>query len=161
VADWHRLADEELARRGRHLVRHGHYSLGAELLSEYCSRMIARDRPIGASVMAFYGLAVGMTGNLQEGLATCQRALSIDRRSPDIWTALARLALFSGDRKKACDAVARGLALSPHHTELGEVSQFLGIRRRPAVPFLSRTNPVNVRLGQVLQRLVGRAKTSA
>ena len=91
MADWHDLSDEELTRRGRVQLRHGHYALASEILSAYCSRMIAQDRAIGASVMAGYGLAIGMTGDLEEGLATCQRALSTDRRNPDIWAALARL----------------------------------------------------------------------
>src|SRR6202011_1029150 len=117
-ADWHGLPDEELVRRGREHLRHGGYTLASEIFSAYCSRMIAEDRAIGASVMAGYGLAIGMTGDLEEGLAMCQRALSTDRRNPDIWAALTRLSLVSGDRKKAFDAVARGLRLAPRNKEL-------------------------------------------
>ena len=46
MADWHDLSDEELARRGRVQLRHGHYALASEILSAYCSRMIAQDRAI-------------------------------------------------------------------------------------------------------------------
>jgi predicted Zn-dependent protease len=161
VADWHDLSDEELARRGRVQLRHGHYALASEILSAYCSRMIAQDRAIGASVMAGYGLAIGMTGDLEEGLATCQRALSTDRRNPDIWAALARLMLLSGDRKKAFDAVARGLRLAPRHRELLDLRRSLGVRRRPPVPFLTRDNPLNVCIGRVLNRLTGGGKKLA
>jgi predicted Zn-dependent protease len=161
VADWRHLPDEELARRGREQLRHGHYALASEMLSTYCSRMIAQDRGIGAPVMAGYGLAIGMTGDLEEGLAMCQRALSTDRRNADIWAALARLLLLSGDRKKTFDAVARGLGLAPRHTELLGLRRSLGVRRRPAVPFLTRGNRLNVRLGRMLSRLVGGAKKLA
>ncbi|HTD53704.1 MAG TPA: hypothetical protein VK780_11835, partial [Thermoanaerobaculia bacterium] len=61
----------------------------------------------------------------------------------------------SGDRKKTFDAVAKGLRLAPRHTELLELQRSLGVRRRPAVPFLTRGNPLNVRLGRVLSRLIG------
>jgi len=161
VADRQDLSDEELARLGREQLRHGRYALASEILSAYCSRMIAQDRAIGASVMAGYGLAIGMTGNLQEGLATCQRALSTDRRNPDIWAALARLTLLSGDRRKAYDAVARGLRLAPRNKELLDLRRSLGVRRSPPVPFLDRGHPVNVRIGRVLKRLKGGSKKSA
>jgi predicted Zn-dependent protease len=142
-----------LARRGRDLVRRRQYSLAHEILAEYCSRQVAHSRPIGATVMAAYGLAVGMTGDLQEGLETCQRALSADRRNAEIWAAVGRLAMHAGIRKKAVDAVARGLALAPRSRDLLELRDALGERHRPAVPFLARDNVVNVRLGRVLHRL--------
>lgn len=161
MADWQDLSDEELTRRGRVQLRHGRYALASELLAVYCSRMIAQDRAIGASILAGYGLAIGMTGDLEEGLATCQRALSTDRRNPDIWAALARLTLRSGDRKKALDAVAKGLRVAPRNKELLDLRRSLGVRQRPPVPFLDRDNPVNVRIGRVLKRLKGGSKKSA
>jgi hypothetical protein len=156
--DWKRLPDEDLARRGRELVRHAHYALGNELLAEYCSRQVAGDRPIGASVMAAYGLSIGMTGSLQEGLETCQRALSVDRRNPEIWAAIARLSFHGGMRKKAVEALHRGLALAPHSRELLELRETLGVRRRPLLPFLAREHAVNVRLGRFLHRLFGASR---
>src|SRR5712691_11329048 len=114
MVDRNRLGDEGLARGGRDLVRCGHYALGNELLAEYCSRQLAQDRPIGASVMAAYGLSIGMTGNAREGLETCQRALGGDRRNAEIWAAIAKLSMVVGARKKAVEAVARGFALAPH-----------------------------------------------
>jgi tetratricopeptide (TPR) repeat protein len=156
MADWKLLPDEELARRGRDLVRRGHYALGNELLSEYCSRLIAQDRLISPPVMAAYGLSVGMTGDLAEGLETCQRALAGDRRSAEIWASIARLALLAGAKKKAVEAASRALALAPHSRELLALRRQLGVRRRPAIPFLPRENPINVRLGRLLHRLSGR-----
>ncbi len=161
MTDWKRLSDEELARRGRDLVRRRQYSLGHEMLAEYCARQVAQDQPIGASVMAAYGLAIGMTGDVREGIETCQRALSADRRNAEIWTAMARLTMQAGMRKKAVDAIARGLALAPRNRELVELRETLGERHRPAVPFLPRDNAVNVRLGRVLHKLRkgGKGKT--
>jgi Flp pilus assembly protein TadD len=161
MADWARLSDEELARRGRELVRRRQYALGHEILTEYCSRQVAQKRPIGASVMCAYGLAIGMTGDLHEGLETCQRALSVDRRNAEIWAAVGRLAMHAGIRKKAVEAVARGLALAPRNRDLLELRDVLGERRRPVVPFLARENVVNVRLGRVLHRLRKGGKSGA
>jgi len=51
--------------------------------------------------------------------------------------------------------------LGPRHTALLALRRSLGVRRRPPVPFLDRGNPVNVRIGRVLNRLKGGSKKSA
>lgn len=153
MTSWKGLPDASLARRGRDLVRRGEYKIGLELLTEYCSRTMAQGQPVGPSVMASYGLAIGMTGDLQEGFETCQRALSIDRRNAEIWAAIARLSLKARMKKKAVEAIEHGLAITPRSRELLELREELGARRKPLVPFLPRESSVNVRLGRVLHRL--------
>jgi hypothetical protein len=54
----------------------------------------------------------------------------------------------AGNRKKAVDTAEAGLKLVPEHDDLLEVRKSLGVRSRPPVPFLDRSNPVNVNLGQ-------------
>jgi tetratricopeptide (TPR) repeat protein len=156
-----RLPDEQLARQGRHLVKSGYYALASEFLSEYCSRLIAKDLPIGSGVMAAYGLAVGASGDVQEGIEMCQRALAADRRNPDIWAVIARLSLLSGSRQKAVEAITRGLALAPRHRELLDLRRALGERRPPPVSFLPREHPINFHLGRLLYRLRAGSRTRA
>jgi hypothetical protein len=131
------------------------------MLSEFCARQMNQDHPIGASVMAAYGLSIGMTGDIREGLETCQRALAADRRNAEIWAAIARLSIQAGAKKKAVEAVTRGIALAPHSHELLELREELGVRRRPALPFLPRENPINVRIGRILHRLLGAGRHRA
>ena len=96
-----------------------------------------------------------MTGDVHEGMETCQRALSADRRNGEIWAAMALLSLRARSKKKAVEAIMRGLALAPKSRALRELHRKLGIRRQPPVPFLPRENPVNVKLGRALHRLRG------
>ncbi len=55
-------------------------------------------------------------------------------------------------RKKAIEAVDRGLALSPRHPGLLTMRAELGVRRSPPIPFLPRDNRWNVWLGRFLDR---------
>jgi hypothetical protein len=53
-------------------------------------------------------------------------------------------------------AIARGLELSPEDAALRAAQDAMGWRRRPALPFLSRDNPLNVWLGTLRHRWQGR-----
>jgi len=61
---------------------------------------------------------------------------------------LARVYLAAGQRKKALDIAESGLRLLPDHDDLLRVRRSLGVRSRPPVPFLNRSHPINVSLGQ-------------
>jgi len=50
--------------------------------------------------------------------------------------------------KKAIETADKGLELMPGDEYLANVRAWLGVRSRPAVPFLDRTNPINISLGQ-------------
>ena len=60
---------------------------------------------------------------------------------------LARVYLAAGNRKKALEAVEAGLKMHPEDEYLLSVRKSLGVRARPPVPFLDRSNPINVSLG--------------
>ncbi|HEX6158932.1 MAG TPA: hypothetical protein VF111_02120, partial [Thermoanaerobaculia bacterium] len=56
--------------------------------------------------------------------------------------------LAKGDRKKAFEVAEQGLKVAPESEYLTRTRAALGVRSRPALPFLDRTNPINVSLGQ-------------
>ena len=41
------------------------------------------------------------------------------------------------------------LKLSPRHPEVLKLVQEIGYRRRPVIPFLARSNPINIWLGRM------------
>jgi tetratricopeptide (TPR) repeat protein len=155
MADLNIYTDENLARKGRDFVRRGQFALANEFLSEYCARMMDQEKTIPPAVLAAYGLAVGMTTDLKEGIEICHRAINADRKNPEIYLNLARLHAQAGSRKKAVEAIERGLALSKNHRGLLDLLKDLGQRQSPPVPFLGRDNPLNVKLGRLLHRLRG------
>lgn len=161
MADLNSIPDEDLARRGRNFARRGQYALANEFLSEYCARALRQEKAIPGSVLAAYGLAVGLSADLKEGIEICLRALSSDRRNPEIFLSLARLHAHAGSRKRAIEAIDRGLGFSVQHRELMELKKQLGQRQIPLLPFLSRDHPINVRLGRLFHRLRGGSSEKA
>ena len=161
MADLNSIPDEDLARRGRNFARRGQYALANEFLSEYCARALRQEKAIPGSVLAAYGLAVGLSADLKEGIEICLRALSSDRRNPEIFLSLARLHAQAGSRKRAIEAIDRGLGFSVQHRDLMELKKQLGERQIPLLPFLSRDHPINVRLGRLFHRLRGGASEKA
>ena len=163
------VSDDILARRGRDFARKGQFALANDFLSEYCARAVKDERPITGAILAAYGLAVGMTTDLKEGLEICHRALNSDRRNPEIYLNIARLQIQAGSRKKAVEAIERGLSFSEKNRELIALQKQIGHRQQPPLPFLPRNNPVNVKLGKLFHRLktgsppksAGRAKSKA
>jgi tetratricopeptide (TPR) repeat protein len=78
----------------------------------------------------------------------CRRAIDLEFYNGDHYANLARVYVAAGNRKKAVDTAEQGLKLVNDHEYLQQVRDALGVRSRPAVPFLDRTNPINVSLGQ-------------
>ena len=131
MADLKIYTDENLARKGRDFVRRGQFALANEFLSEYCARMMHQEKTIPPAVLAAYGLVVGMTADIKEGIEICHRALNADRRNPEIYLNLARLHAQAGSRKRAIESIDRGLAISPKHQGLLDLHKQLGQRQSP------------------------------
>ncbi len=108
---------------------------------------------IPPTILGFYGLAVGHSRNVREGLKICLEALSQDRRNPNIYLCLARLYVLANSKKKAIDVLTQGLRVSRKHRGLHALREGLGVRQKVPIPFLSRENAVNVRLGRAVHKL--------
>lgn len=145
--------DDQLVRNAREALRLHQYSRASEVFWEYCERQVKMAKPISPSVLAGYGLALGHTGRPKQGLEICFQALFADRKNPDVYWGLAGLYLLSRSRRKAIDAIDRGLSLSPGHPGLIRLRDEMGVRHSPPIPFLSRNSAVNVRLGKVIHKL--------
>jgi tetratricopeptide (TPR) repeat protein len=160
MVDLNEFRDDDLVRRGRTALRSGRPRVANEFFSEYCNRRIRDAQPIAASLLADHALAIAYLGDLKEAAEICFRALARERRNADVFATLARVYFLSGSRRKAVDAIERGLALSPQHTRLLAFRDEFGVRRPRALPFLPRGNRWNVMLGRILDRLQSRRRTA-
>lgn len=161
MVDTKELRDDDLMRRGRTALRGGHYKLANEYLGEYCDRRLREEAPIPGTVLADYALSVAYLGDLKEGAEVCHRALALDRRNADAYAALSRIHTLGRSRRKAVEALERGLAVSPRHAGLRALREEIGVRRPPAIPFLPRDHRWNVLLGKLFERLRPRRSRTA
>jgi len=102
-----------------------------------------------ASGLSYFGVCLAlMQRKFKVAADLCRRAIDLEFYNGDHYANLARVYIASGHRKKALDTIESGLKVAHEHEGLAKLRQELGIRARPAVPFLDRSNPINVTLGQ-------------
>ena len=94
-----------------------------------------------------HGLASVMNGK-PCGLNQCRQAVIDEPKRADLYANLARAHLQLRQRKKAVDAIFKGLRVQPNHADLLSLKSEMGCRRRPMFPFLSRDNPLNRFIGR-------------
>ncbi|HEX8619851.1 MAG TPA: hypothetical protein VF911_19885 [Thermoanaerobaculia bacterium] len=105
--------------------------------------------PKDASGLSWFGLSLALVRKqIKPAVDLCRRAIELEFYNGDHYANLARVYSAAGNRKKAVESAEQGLKLHPEHDYLLRVRESLGVRAAPAVPFLDRSNPINVTLGQ-------------
>jgi len=105
--------------------------------------------PRDASGLSYFGLSLAlMQKKYKPAIDLCKRAVDLEFYNGDHYANLARVYIAAGNRKKALETLEQGMKLVPGHDYLDQVRRSMGVRSRPAVPFLDRAHPINVSLGQ-------------
>jgi hypothetical protein len=112
-------------------------------------------------LMSYYGYLLAHVDNdPREGINMCRDAISYLDRSmpvggefyyPVFYLNLGR-AYLKEDRQSAIKSFRTGLQNDPENREIMRELSKLGTRRKPALPFLRRNNPINKYVGMFLHR---------
>jgi tetratricopeptide (TPR) repeat protein len=128
------------------------YLKALTLFNEYYSskeEVSAVSSTIAATGLSYFGLCMAMIEKkYKPAIELCKRAIELQFYNGDHYANLSRVYLAAGNRKKALETAEAGLKLDPEHEELVAARRMVGVRARPAVPFLDRKHPINVTLGQ-------------
>jgi tetratricopeptide (TPR) repeat protein len=99
--------------------------------------------------LSYFGLTLAlMQKKIKTAIDLCRRAIDLEFYNGDHYANLARVYVAAGNRKKALETVEQGFKVAPEHDYLLRVRKELGVRARPPLPFLDRSHPINVTLGQ-------------
>lgn len=102
-----------------------------------------------AEGLSYFGLCLALVQKkFKPAIDLCRRAIELQFYNADHYANLTRVYVAAGNRKKAIETVEQGLKLIPDDETLLDVRKELGVRAKPAVPFLDRSHPINVTLGQ-------------
>lgn len=102
-----------------------------------------------ASALSYFGLCLALVSRkYKNAIDLCKRAVDLEFYHGEHYANLTRVYVAAGNRKKAIETAEAGLKVAPEDEDLLRARKELGVRARPAVPFLDRTNPINVSLGQ-------------
>jgi hypothetical protein len=114
-----------------------------------------------ARYRSYYGLCLALRDRkIRDGLLLCRAAAKEEFFNPEMWLNLGRVEIAAGNRRYAHKSFRRGLRLAPENEELRREMNRMGLRRRPAFPFLARSNPLNVWMGKMASRSGSRASTA-
>jgi tetratricopeptide (TPR) repeat protein len=113
-------------------------------------------------LLSYYGyLLAVIENNPKEGIKICEDALKTLKKSmplgseffyPVFYLNMGRAYLKDNRKNEAVRAFQDGLKNDPENRDILWEMQKLGSRKRPPLPFLSRSNPVNIYLGKLLSK---------
>jgi tetratricopeptide (TPR) repeat protein len=145
---------EESFVRGKHAFEQGR-KIEAMALFEAAielQRRLTKARP-QARYLSFYGLCLALERNdIREAVRFCREAVTIEGYNADIRANLGRVLMRAGRRREAYLHFVKGLRTEPRHPHILRALRQMGLRKRPVLPFLARTNPLNVVLGRLRVR---------
>lgn len=140
-------------RRAVVACRADNWRLGYEILTRLAPQAGPKETLPGV-FYSYLGVAIARCeGRKHDGVQLARYALRLQPREPDNYCNMAMLSVILGRRKEALRWIEKGMRYEPRHHRLLDLRQSLGIRRRPPIRFLPRSNPLNVVLGQILHRI--------
>lgn len=136
----------ELMLRGKAAVLAEEYMVALNTFAEIYATGYKEGTAEGLS---YYGVAVAMVNKkYKDAIDLCQKAIKLQFLNPHHYVNLARVYIAAGNRKKAVQSLEQGLGVLPGDRVIISFWKQVGIRARPAIPFLSRDNPLNVAIGR-------------
>ncbi len=126
------------------------------------------DHPDNALILSYYGcLQAIVDKKFRSGIDTCRKALATFKPAdtysagviyPILHLNLGRAYLAAGRKQDAVDSFTKGVKYDKANSELNKELRMLGLRKRPLIPFLSRSNPINKYIGMLLHEKKGNGK---
>ncbi len=127
--------------------------------------------PENPYILSYFGfLQAVIEKRYRSGVDNCRKAIALmqqgagkenNRVPAELFLNLGRAYIAAGRRKEAVDSLERGLKHGRSNDLLNEL-RGIGIRRKPVLPFLDRSNPINKYIGMMLymknnDRVAGKA----
>ena len=104
--------------------------------------------------ISFLGVALARAErNWNAATKLCELALGLKHNEPQFYLHLSEVYTSAGRREEALMTLDRALASLGPNPRIQSARQKLGRRRTPTLPFLSRQNALNIRLGLLRNRI--------
>lgn len=100
---------------------------------------------------SYLGLAKVLNGD-DSGLLTCRDAASSETTYGDVFLNVACAEWHSNNRKRAIDAIHKGVEIDPGHQQLNKAVSMLDSRKSNPINFLDRNHFLNKALGRLLRK---------
>lgn len=139
----------------RQLLRRGNGKTALSTLREAIEKF-----PGDPYLLSYYGCLIAVIeNNTKEGIKICEDAIRYFKIStpfgseffyPVFYLNLGRAYLKAKKKKLAVQAFKEGLKSDPENKDLLWEMKKIGVRAKPPLPFLARSNPINKYIGMLL-----------
>lgn len=110
-----------------------------------------------AKYVSYYGLCAALfKGDVENSIELCTRAIKIEFFRPEYYLNLGKAFLKAGKKQSAINTFRKGLKIDNKNEPIKMELEKMGIRARPVIPFLKRSNPINKYLGIIFRRIIPR-----
>lgn len=151
----------ERLEKGMELCRQGRWPEGVQMLSDLAGEQ-RKAGELPGRYYSYLGYGLAFTKRqYEEGIQLCRYAIKQEFYQPDNYVNLARTCMLAGKTRMAWKAVQKGLDIDANYPDLVKLHKEMGMRRPAVLPFLSRSNFLNVLLGRLrhtLTKPVSKAK---
>jgi tetratricopeptide (TPR) repeat protein len=120
------------------------------------------QHPDDPFLLSYFGYLQALVDKkFRSGISACTRAIlllkkkgsfSEDLLYPVFYQNLGRACLAAGRKKEAIDAFKKGLIYDKGNGDLKAELQGMGVRKKPPLAFLERSNPINRAIGKILHK---------
>lgn len=119
-----------------------------------CFEAIVAGGGFDPLAMCCLGLAMARAGkNMTTAEHYCLKAIEKKPYTGEFYRSLAEVYFIDGRKAEAIQTLEKGLKYDAKNKELYAEMKKYGIRRRPPIPFLSRSNFLNKKIGKLLSKL--------
>ncbi len=102
---------------------------------------------------SYYGLCLGYLKRFAEAEKQCQTAIDQHMAKAQFYVNLGEVYLLGARRKQAHEMFKEALKWEKENPMAKKYLAQMGLRKKPVLPFLDRTHPVNVSLGKLRHKL--------
>lgn len=119
--------------------------------------LLYQDNPnqIPGAILSYYGVAIAYgEKNFTEGIVFCKKALNRKDLAPEFYLHAAELLIRNRQKKDAFKVLEEGLGKFKGHPKIKAKLEEFGVRKRPPIPVLKRSHPVNKVLGKIMRESI-------
>ena len=137
----------QILKEGVSLMRTGDH-VAAINMFEQVYKSDTLPKPI--SGLSYYGYCLAkLRKKYREAIELCERAVNERPDDPAHWANLTEVCMMANRRVKAHNTIEEALKRFPRTKLLLDIRDWMGKRRAPVIPFLDRSNPMNMILGHI------------
>jgi len=103
--------------------------------------------------LSYLGLITALAEKkYRNGATICEKAIKMEFYNPVFYLNLGKVYVAGGYKLKAIDAFYNGLKTDGNHAGIITELKKMGLRRKPVIPFFTRTHVLNKYLGLLLRK---------